>query len=134
MTTLFQDTIEDLLKAHHLLDDFRTKDSFHVRFEMKSYQPLVIERHGEMISVAHYYERHGDLIADPDVELHYPTWAPTGITQAFFGYRSQFVERDGRTYIDTSFHKEVFAFLRMWARNIRAQGWAESARITDINT
>jgi hypothetical protein len=82
-----------------------------VRFEKKGYQPLVIERHGEMISVAHYFEQNGDLIADPDVELHYPSWVPTGITQAFFGYRSKFIERDGKTLIDTRFHKQVSSFL-----------------------
>src|SRR5690606_17824898 len=87
MTTLFQETIEYLLKSHNLLEDFQNKDSFHVRFEKTGYQPLVIERHGEMISVAHYFEQNGDLIADPDVELHYPSWGPTGITQAPIGDR-----------------------------------------------
>ena len=28
MTTLFQETIEHLLKSHNLLEDFQTKDSF----------------------------------------------------------------------------------------------------------
>ena len=60
MTTLFQETIEHLLASHNLLEDFQTKDSFHVRFEKHGYQPLVIERHGEMISVAHYFEQNGD--------------------------------------------------------------------------
>ena len=123
MTTLFQETIEHLLKSHNLLDDFQNKDSFHVRFEKTGYQPLVIERHGEMISVAHYFEQNGDLIADPDVELHYPSWVPTGITQAFFGYR--------KTYVDTRFHKQVSEFLTMWARNIKTQGWAEGGRVSD---
>ena len=95
MTTLFQETIEHLLKSHNLLDDFQNKDSFHVRFDKTGYQPLVIERHGEMISVAHYFER------------------------------------DGKTYVDTHFHKEVSSFLSMWARNIKAQGWAEGGRVSD---
>lgn len=71
MTTLFQETIERLLKSHNLLEDFQKKDSFHVRFEKTGYQPLVIERHCEMISVAHYFEQNGDLIADPDVEVRH---------------------------------------------------------------
>ena len=50
MTTLFQETIEHLLKSHNLLEDFQTKDSFHVRFDKTGYQRLVIERHGEMIT------------------------------------------------------------------------------------
>ena len=71
------------------------------------------------------------LITDPDVELHYPTWTPTGITQAYFGYRSKFIERDGKTYVDTRFHKDVSSFLTMWARNIQAQGWAEKGKVHD---
>lgn len=133
MTTLFQKTIEHLLQSHNLLEDFETKDSFYARFEKSGYQRLVIERHGEMISVAHYFEQNGDLIADPDVELHYPSWAPTAITQAFFGYRTKFIERDGKTYIDTRFHKEVSSFLHLWAINIKAQGWTDGAQISAAN-
>ncbi len=131
MTTLFQETIEHLLKSHNLLDDFQNKDSFHVRFEKTGYQPLVIERHGEMISVAHYFEQNGDLVPDPEVELHYPTWFPTAITQAIGYRREKFIERDGRTLVDTRFDREVSSFLSMWARNIKAQGWAEGGRVSD---
>jgi len=129
MKTIFQTTIEHLLKTHNLLEAFQTQVTFHVRFDKPGYQRLVIERHGELISVAHYFEQNGDLIADPDVELHYPSWVPTAITQAFFGYRTKFVERDGKTYVDTRFHKQVSEFLTMWARNIKAQGWAEGGKV-----
>ena len=129
MTTLFQTTIEHLLKSHNLLESFQTQETFHVRFDKPGYQRLVIERHGDMISVAHYFEQNGDLVADPDVELHYPSWVPTAITQAFFGYRQKFIERDGKAYVDTRFHKQVSEFLTLWARNIKAQGWAEGGRV-----
>jgi len=133
MKTIFQSTIEHLLKSHNLLEAFQTQETFHVRFDKPGYQRLVIERHDEMISVAHYFELNGDLIADPDIELHYPSWVPTAITQAFFGYRTKFIERDGKTYVDTRFHKQVSKFLTLWARNLKAQGWAEGAQITDAN-
>lgn len=119
----FQETIEQLLEKHNLLNTFKSQDHFHVRFEQPNYMPLVIERHGAMISVAHYFEQEGDLIQDPEVELHYPTWTPTAITQAFLGYRPKFFERDGQTYVDTKFHTEVSKFLFLWERNIRVQGW-----------
>jgi len=131
MTTQFQKTIEHLLKFHNLLDAFQNQSSFHVRFHMKGYQRLVIERHGDMISVAHYFEQNGDLVADPDVELHYPSWVPTAITQAYFGYRQKFIERDGKTFVDTRFDREVSSFLAMWARNIKAQGWVEGGQVCD---
>ena len=54
------------MKAHGLFEKFQTQTDFHVRLEQESYEPLVIERHGELISVAHYFEQGGDLIADPD--------------------------------------------------------------------
>lgn len=100
---------------------------------MKGYQRLVIERHGELISVAHYFEQNGDLVADPDVELHYPSWVPTAITQAFLGYRSKFIERDGQILVDTRFDREVSSFLSLWAGNINAQGWAERGQVADAN-
>jgi len=130
MTTLFQTTIEALLRAHHLLERFQSQSNFHVRFDMPGYERLVIERHSDLISVAHYYEQNGDLVPDPDVELHYPTWTPTSITQVF-GYRSKFIERDGKTYIDTRFHKEVSALLVLWAGNLKAQGWAKRGQVHD---
>ena len=113
MTTQFQKTIEHLLKSHNLLDAFLNQSSFHVLFDTKGYQRLVIERHGEMISVAHYFEQNGDLVADPDVEVHYPSWVPTAITQAFFGYRSKFIEQDGQNLVDTRFDREVSSFTRL---------------------
>ena len=131
MTTQFQKTIEHLLKSHNLLDDFHSQESFHVRFDKTGYQRLVIERHGKMISVAHYFEQNGDLVADPDVELHYPSWVPTAITQSYFGYRHKFIERDGKTFVDPRFNREVSSFLGLWARNIKMQGWAEKGQVHD---
>jgi len=131
MTTLFQTTIEKLLSAHNLLENFHAQLDFHVLFDMSGYQRLVIERHGELISVAHYFEQNGDLVPDPDVELHYPTWTPTAITQAIGYRREKFIERDGRTLVDTRFDREVSSFLSMWARNIHAQGWAQRGQVHD---
>jgi len=130
MTTTFQTTIEHLLKAHNLLEAFHSQPDFHVRFDMPGYQRLVIERHGDLISVAHYFEQNGDLVPDPDVELHYPTWTPTAITQSIGYRREKFIQREGNTFVDTRFHKEVSSFLAMWARNIHAQGWSRRASVT----
>ena len=66
MTTLFQTNIEQLLKAHNLLDQFHSQDEFHVRFDMPHFDRLVIERHTDMISVAHYFEQNGESAAADD--------------------------------------------------------------------
>ena len=132
MTTLFQTTIEKLLAAHNLLESFHSQLDFHVRFDMPGYQRLVIERHGELISVAHYFEQNGDLVPDPEVELHYPTWTPIAITQAFGIRREKFTTRmNNMTLVDTRFDREVSSFLSMWARNIQAQGWAQRGQVHD---
>lgn len=129
MATRFQTVIENILKEHGLLDAFQNSKSFHVRLLNEPYMPLVIERHDEMISVAHYFEQNGDLIADPDVELHHPSWFPTGITQHPFGYRSKFRTINGKEYISRSFHKEVSGFLSLWAKNLNGQGWIDRSTI-----
>ena len=126
----FQTRIEALLKAYDQLDRFYSEDHFHVRFEMPGYDRLVIERHHEMISVAHYFEQNGDLIADPEVELHYPTWTPTAITQVLGGRREKFITREGKQYVDTRFHREVTSFLKMWGNNIHHQGWMKKATVS----
>ena len=131
MKTLFQSTIEDLLKSHNLFVAFQSQSDFHVRFDMPSYDRLVIERHGDQISVTHYFEQNGDLIADPDVELHHPSWTPTAITQSWGYRRERFTKLDGKMLFDMRFHKEVSAFLVMWARDIKAQGWAEKGQVRD---
>lgn len=124
--TNFQKIIEKILEKHGKLEEFKeNQDGFHLRIENKPYMPLVIERHGEMICVTHYLEQNGDLIADPDVELHYPSWFPTGITQMGFGYRAKHFMRNGKQMVDLSFHNQVSRFLDIWAKNLEHQGWAK---------
>ena len=126
----FQVNVETLLKAHDLLDAFHGEEHFHARFEMRGFDRLVVERHNELISVAHYFEQNGDLIADPEVELHYPTWTPMAITQVLGGRREKCITRDGKQYVDTRFHQEVTSFLKLWGNNIYQQGWMKNAKVT----
>ena len=119
--TKFQEVIEAILKRRGFFEAFKASDEFHLRLQMKSYMPLVIERIGNMISVAHYYEQNGDLIADPDVELNFATWEPTAIQQVF-GYTRVTDERTRR---------DIASFLDLWAFNIQEQGWAEKGEVVD---
>jgi hypothetical protein len=132
--SVFQKDIEWLLKSHNILEAFQNQPEFHVRFDMLGFDRLVIERHGSLISVAHYFEQNGDLIADPEAELHFPSWYPTVITQVITGRREKFTVRNGQEYVDMYFHSEVTSFLAMWGRNIRAQGWdkANSSNIAKV--
>jgi hypothetical protein len=128
--TQFQKAIEKVLKAHNQLDRFQSGQDFYLRLDQPNYDRLVIERHGEIITVGHYFEQNGDLMADPEVELHYPDWTPVAITQLLVGRREKFIEYEGQTLVDKNFHRQVSPFLAMWGRNIDAQGWTTRATIT----
>ena len=129
MTTQFQTIVEKILKAHGLFEKFQTQTDFHVRLEQEPYEPLVIERHGELISVAHYFEQGSDLIADPDIELHFPDWMPTAIQMSSGFYTQKIIQRDGETYVNMAFDPSVRPLLATWARNIQAQGWANPEEV-----
>ena len=128
--TQFQKTIEKVLKAHKQLVWFQSGQDFYLRLDQPNYDRLVIERHGETIIVGHYFEQNGDLMSDPEVELHYPDWTPVAITQLLIGRREKFIERKGQMLVDENFHRQVAPFLAMWGRNIDAQGWATRATRT----
>ena len=128
--TQFQKAIEKVLKAYNQMEWFQSGGDFYLRLDQPNYDRLVIERHDETIIVGHYFEQNGDLMSDPEVELHYPDWTPVAITQVLGGRREKFIERDGQTLVDRNFHRQVAPFLAMWGRNIDAQGWATRATRT----
>lgn len=59
--------IEKILQRHGLLEVFKASQDFHLKVENSPWMPLVIERHGDEISVAHYGEMNGDSIRDPEL-------------------------------------------------------------------
>jgi hypothetical protein len=108
----------------------------HLRLEMPPYEPLVIENVGRhLVSVAHYYEQNGGLIADPDVVFFtgYGPWVPLEITlPPPGGYRVHaVVSPDGAaiTQVDVRGQAELACFVeKLWAHNLEGQGWAEEGR------
>ena len=64
---LMQTTILEILNRHGLDSAFNRTAELHLRLERPPYLPLVIERQGAIISVAHYSELNGDLIRDPEL-------------------------------------------------------------------
>lgn len=102
-----------------------------LRLDMPNFDRLVIECVGpRRISVAHYFEQHGDLVADPEVVFFVPPggWYPIEITQVFGGYRQvAWLTSDGSDidrYLPVM-QREIASFGNLWGRNIRAQGWLE---------
>jgi hypothetical protein len=123
-----QQVIEQLAKKHQL--DLSQVEA-HLRLEMPGYQPLVIENIGcQRISVAHYFEQNGDLIADPDVVFFagYGVWVPMEITQVLGGYRRYAaLDEAGQTIvrIDVRGQAALATFSEQWAQNILDQGWLQ---------
>ena len=132
-----QVSVECILEAHDLLDAFHTTVDFHVRLEKPNFDPLVIERIGDRVVVAHrrwsldrYFQQGGDTMSDPEIVFDYETWTPLEITQSPVGiYRSKFVTLDEETYVDTRFHQAGFPLGRVWARNLRHQGWENATLV-----
>lgn len=127
-----QTIIEKLLKCHNLLEAFKTNQEFHLKIENPPYMPLVIERQGDEISVAHYSEINGDAIRDPEVTFRMD-WTPTAITQDPVGrYAAVFYEQAGQKMYRPKLLKELKSFAAMWARNLKAQGFAERGQVTSL--
>lgn len=127
-----QVAIEEILEAHNLLEEFnRHENSFHVKFEMGGYQPLVIERHGDTVSVTHYFIQMGDVMYDPDMTFSLKAgWMPMEYTLSSLGVYHRVAEyRDGKLYTSRKGVADLKSFARTWAKNLREQMWAEDATI-----
>ncbi len=127
-TKLMPKIITEILAAHgKSLDDA----DLHLRLEMPSYMPLVIERVGrDRISVAHYFESNGDLVADPDIvfatNVTEGEWAAVEY-QDQWGYRPVAQNTQAGWQYYPQANREVTAFANQWAKNLREQGWATRA-------
>ena len=122
-----QTAIENILEAHNLLADYQASPEFYVKFTQPSFDPLVIERHGEQVVVGHYFIQNGDVMADPEIVFDYATWTPLELTQHPVGvYRSKFHYRDGVQYVDTRFDAAVRPLIELWANNLVHLGWTSA--------
>lgn len=118
-----QQIITAIVRQHGLVDAFQTAAEFHLRIENSPYMPLVIERLGDVISVAHYGELNGDAIRDPELTFNLD-WIPTSITQDPVGrYVEVFFTDNGQQMYRPKLLKELKSFAAMWARNIKEQGF-----------
>lgn len=119
-----QTMVYDILRKYGLVQVFETSPEFHLRLELPPYLPLVIERVGEIISVAHYGELNGDLMRDPELTYLWGTWAVLSITQDYVGhYAEVYGEVDGHPEVNIALFNDLIGFSAMWAKNIRDQGW-----------
>jgi hypothetical protein len=116
-----------ILKAHGILEAFNSTDHYAVKIASVGFMPLCIEKHGELLTVTHYFEQNGDLVPDPDVEfvnIGGKEWLPVAI-QHSTGHYSRVAERiEGVWKFRPRGLRDLQSFSRMWARNLLAQGFA----------
>ena len=124
-------TIEKVLASHGLKEKFEASSEFYVKISSSGFMPLIIEKHETQIIVAHYYEQNGDLVPDPDMEFVCTVygWVPVAIQHSNGIYRraSEFDE-SGRLLVKKTELKSQLNFAAMWARNLKAQGFADLKR------
>lgn len=116
--------IHNILGQHHLTETFESAADFHLRLENPPYLPLVIERHGDEVSVAHYFTQNGDAMRDPELTFRLPDWTPTSITQDPVGHYACVGDLPEGSRRRANLLADLTVFAHTWARNIRAQGFA----------
>lgn len=109
----------------------------YMKLRASGYMDLVIERVGEdRISLSHYYEQNGDLMADPDMEILIDTekeilQAVTFQQDALGIYHCAY---DGGKITDGFLADELDDFLEDWLRNIKVQGHMPYRAYLQMNT
>ncbi len=120
-----QNIVEKILRKHNIDP---SSESYYLKLRMPNFDDLVIEKEGDQILVGHYYHHpSGDLISDPVLAFDYNGgyWFPVRIEQTLGDTVCSFIE-NGKRMIYPGRIKEFKSFQRMFARNIREQGWLEN--------
>jgi hypothetical protein len=104
-----------------------------LRLDMPGFDRLCVERISTAcISVAHYFELDGDLVAEPDIVFFADfsgAWFPISISQSITGWREYAELTDAGIAIaryKPKAQKGLADFAEMWAQNIKDQGWLEN--------
>lgn len=118
-----QTIVKKLLKKHNVNSD---KD-FYLKLTMPPYQDLVMERNNDIIIVGHYIEQNGDLIGDPVLVFSCVRneWLPLGIEQVLGDTICAYFDNGKRVVYEDRIN-EFKAFQKMFAKNIREQGWLKN--------
>lgn len=133
---IMQVRIEGILKAHGLLTRWQNGELSYVKLTKPGYMPLVIEKVTTLaasgmvtaVSVAHFFVQEGDVMFDPEIVFTADEWEATEITQHPVGmYRAKYHRRGTLKLVDARFRSQVGPLVRMWASNLKEQGWATPA-------
>ena len=117
-------TLTEKILLKHGIDS--SKD-FYLKLSMPPYVDLVMEREGDIIIIGHYRKDNGDTISDPVLVFSYnqDKWLPLGIEQVLGDTVCAYFE-NGKRIVYEDRIKEFKTFQRMFAKNIREQGWEKN--------
>jgi hypothetical protein len=110
-----------------------------VTVRVEGFMPLCIQvvgrgpLGGTLLSVAHYFERHGDLMRDPELVVEIGPdsgdWVPVSYLQDGLRLFREVVTTEGGTVLfNHGLVAELREFMAEWDRDLRAQGFVDAAR------
>ena len=132
-------TVQKIIECFGGLESLKEN---HIKLEVEGFMLLSIEYIGTggprglpLVSVMHFYEQHGDLMRDPDMEFEIDdqgVWHPISYRQDSLGGMMQeavFQDPDtGKVLIRPKLVRELKTFMRTWSRNLDEQGFLDAAR------
>jgi hypothetical protein len=128
MSVTMKSAVEKILNSYGVLNEFQSAEDYAVKIASNGFMPLCIEKHGKTVTITHYYEQNGDLIADPDMEftdLGGKDWLPTAIQHSTGQYYRAAIFENGSWKYFPRMMRDLQSFSRMWARNLLSQGFAK---------
>jgi len=104
--------------------NFISSPEGYLKLKSTGYMDLIIERLGhDTVSIAHYYEQNGDLVADPEitVKIDFDNCTAEALTfQNFMGFYTVYPEADK---VNLKLKKTLNSFLNYWLTNLKEQGF-----------
>ncbi len=136
---LMLQSVHQVVRAARLFEEFERAEDFTLHVENEGYMPLVIKSwpspdplQGEQrrILVAHYFVEREREFPDPELEMT-DCGFPVRLRQTAFGVmETPVLWRDPATQqvlVNVRGKREMAELLRIWAKNIKAQGFIEAA-------
>lgn len=143
--------IRAILYWNGLAPAFDEAYDFHLRVRNEPWLPLVVERHGDEISVTRYVTQHGDQLRDSEMVFSraewgqlvngvFGAWVPKSVDPGGLGraqltgeIKRQEGEPDRLLFSPPRMRKAV-SFAAMWARNPKAQGFVRRYLAAEIES
>lgn len=120
-----QTIVGKLLRKHEV----DVSKDFYLKLTMPPYMDLVIQRNEDIVAVGHYIEQNGDLIGDPVLVFSYNQgkFLPYGIEQVLGDTICAYFD-NGKRVVYQDRIKEFNAFQKMFALNLKEQGWLKNGK------